>query len=559
MRVWVLLFALAALAAGDGFNPLVPPGVQTNADVAVLFDGMTPCYNFIYGEAGPDKLRIDAACDGPFLAMSCHLQGELTYRVAAGANRSAIFAGDIIENNVRFLYRTDLGNNSLLAFRDSASDPIASCFSANLTTDVCWNLQENASYVVAMGICAGILSSGDVITRQIYASPCANKVLGDPCVAPGFGAAAPGWTCDAVGNCTGAPPAPCLPDTDCRTFAGYNPITGDCEYELLDGDACNSTDYCILDALCVVGVCVPGTTMRQCNLLPCTINGTCNSTSEQCDYIDLPLGTPCSTGLFCVENSTCTAPQTCSGTTITNITDLTCRKNCTCNPANGQPLCDIAFDGTFCNNGFGSQCMIAGECMAGDCEPTVFVDCITPVGCLGAGVCDDVLGTCQNRTKLPLGTPCDDGNSCTVTECNGNGGCLVVNQTTCPPSSSCFLPGFSNGTGPTCVCNNNYFNGGTCSVFGPCQPGTCGNGTCISVGPPTICPGDQCNFPTSCSPVTGCLNPRPPDTPCEAPNGCPSTCLNGACSNPTICAKAPDLEWAIPITTDYLLDYIAAA
>src|SRR5690606_33585435 len=106
------------------------------------------------------------------------------------------------------------------------------------------------------------------------------------------------------------------------------------------------------------------------------------------------------------------------------------------------------------------------------------------------------------------------------------------------PLNECYMQGTANGTGPTCVCSNNYFDGRSCDTGDPCELGVCATGTC-TVDAPVTCPGDECNFPLgSCNIVTGCANPKPDGTACTAPNGCASQCSAGVCPNPTTCAAS---------------------
>jgi hypothetical protein len=67
----------------------------------------------------------------------------------------------------------------------------------------------------------------------------------------------------------------------------------------------------------------------------------------------------------------------------------------------------------------------------------------------------------------------------------------------------------------------------TCTENPTCQSGLC-------AGTPKLCPGDQCNAPTTCSLTTGCINPLDPTGTLNIP--CSKQCFdNSVCGSAGFC------------------------
>jgi hypothetical protein len=527
--------ALATIAGGTGFAPSVPVGVSVNISLANLTD-LQLCYTFNYSASGPNKSDIDAACAGPLVYLGCGLTGENYLRVGAGGNRTDVFGGDVVANGVHFLYTPLV----LQAFRNASEPSFPTCFDASDGEDMCWRLNNATSEILSFGSCAGQQVFSGSVFRSIYSTPCANLTVGAACVQPGGLCVTGSPTCNATGQCGGGTPVVCPPPPPCQVSLGCSPLTGLCETApAVNGTACNSSNFCFVGAMCQSGACVDIPTPRTCvSSAQCFGPGTCNTTSQQCEYLPMANHTACNDNLNCTTNDQCDGNFTCTGVPV-NCTSTGCEINCACNETLNACACDIEPDGTFCTSGFESQCDLGGNCTLGVCVATQFVDCASPSGCFGAGACDDKTGNCVNRTALANGTACSNNNSCIDYACNGAGACnLVISTFPCPAITPCYLPGTRNGTGPTCQCINNFFDGASCPTGDLCVPGLCATGVCTHL-PAVMCPGNQCNFPLpSCSILTGCSNPKPNTTPCTAPNGCSAFCNNGACFNPPTCAAA---------------------
>ena len=140
------------------------------------------------------------------------------------------------------------------------------------------------------------------------------------------------------------------------------------------------------------------------------------------------------------------------------------------------------------------------------------------------------------------GSPCDDGNACTVGDTCVNGICTGT-PLTCTPIDQCHTSGVCNPA--TGVCSNpTRPNGTTCNDGNICTQGdVCLNGVCSGT-PVTCMPSDQCHAAGTCNPATGlCSNPTQPDgTTCNDGNACTENdvCVGGVCSGTSFTCAAPD-------------------
>jgi hypothetical protein len=231
-----------------------------------------------------------------------------------------------------------------------------------------------------------------------------------------------------------------------------------------------------------------------------------------------------------------------------------CHPDCqTCNPATG--LCDDVANDTSCDDG--DACTEADTCQDGTCVAGTPVVCTTPPGpCYQAtGTCEPD-GTCLYAFK-PSGAACTDGDACTQPDaCDGAGACIAGAPVTCPALNQCYEQGICNtstgvcttpkkadGTpcddgdactinevctdgvcgggspkcgggqrcvGGACVCDATSCPTGCCDAQGQCQVGTeagaCGSigGTCIDCGTGGICEAGQCRCGTCSGPTPYC-------------------------------------------------------
>src|SRR5439155_7519625 len=153
---------------------------------------------------------------------------------------------------------------------------------------------------------------------------------------------------------------------------------------------------------------------------PACNNGNACSHSDVCNGAGSYTGTP----ITC-SNTPC-ATKACNGTPQCSVTYLASTTKCRdpsgpCDLAayctgSSEP-CPDAFkaNGTPCNDG--NACTIGERCINGVCgSPTSTVTCGAPDQChAGAGTCDPRTGLCSYANKAN-GTPCNDGMACTAGE-----------------------------------------------------------------------------------------------------------------------------------------------
>jgi len=146
---------------------------------------------------------------------------------------------------------------------------------------------------------------------------------------------------------------------------------------------------------------------------------------------------------------------------------------------------------------------------------------------------------------VPAGTSCTDMNACNGAEvCNASAVCVAGTPTTCAASDQCHDAGTCNPA--TGVCSNPAkANGAACSDGNACtQSDTCQAGACTGANPVTCVASDQCHLAGTCNTSTGvCSNPAKADgATCSDANSCTQsdTCQSGTCigANPVTCVAS---------------------
>ncbi len=214
-----------------------------------------------------------------------------------------------------------------------------------------------------------------------------------------------------------------------------------------------------------------------------------------------------------------------------------------------SPTCRavIFADGASCSQAAraGDACVIDEACLAGNCLVTERVNCsffgaAVPCANVSTAACDPSSGACRFAAQPP-GTPCTDGDLCTIGDaCAADqfgapicvAGAPVICALTgrpCIEAVACSattglcveVPGPDGGACPT-----GAPPGAQCPATGVCFTGEC-------VPPSNICPqpADACRF-AGCNVTGGCaLFERPRGTPCNAGNRCILSpfCSSGVC------------------------------
>ena len=182
------------------------------------------------------------------------------------------------------------------------------------------------------------------------------------------------------------------------------------------GAPCDDGLYCTVGETCQGGACSGGAQRDctggadQCN------SGSCDE-ALGCSTSPLPNGTPCNDNLFCTNGDVC-ADGACAGAArdCTAVEDQ-CNGS-TCDETFG--LCrQVPLTGIVCDDGL--FCTDVDTCSSGTCFGAAR-DCTGVEDQCNGSTCDEGLDTCS---PVPLsGTPCEDGDICTMDDaCSAAGLC----------------------------------------------------------------------------------------------------------------------------------------
>lgn len=353
------------------------------------------------------------------------------------------------------------------------------------------------------------------------------------------------------GTCRGSNPVVCTASDQCHDAGTCDPANGTCSNPRKpDGSACNDGNACTRRDACSYGTC-RGTDPVVCTALDqCHVPGTCDPASGACSNPQKPEGSSCDDGSACTRSDTCCS-GTCRGSNPVVCTALDqCHAPGTCDPASGACSNPSLPDGSLCNDH--DQCTQLDVCSYGACRGSEPVVCPTPAACHDPGICNPATGTCSDPLSAP-GTPCDDGNACTVSDSCLDGSCSQSQPYVCPEPPQCYEPGTCDPATGSCSYNPSYFT--PCDDGDSCTYEICFAGQCFPDGPDLShcvngtldCDETGVDCGGSCAPCA---------TTCDTPGVCGqgfSTCNNsdscycfasddgaGACANDFFCDSAPE-------------------
>jgi hypothetical protein len=364
---------------------------------------------------------------------------------------------------------------------------------------------------------------------------------------------------EGFGTCVDSDLCPCVDDTDCPTCqacrqgvcqpanegqacvgtADDDEDTGICcdgvclDVEICPG-LCDTIDDCDDCQVCQMGICQPceavgniccgGTCVAEENSFSCgdgccPIEDTCCEgfccTGECLRYREAP--DVCCTTLACDVSATesreccpnvedykcCGTVGCCTSSACNEEANVCCDEGFACGATEGNVCCDTETE----------KCC-EGVCIpASECCPAIDPDC--PVGCepncdcsdpandgldcnggiaAGGGVC--ACGFCV----VPLdGCPCGCAGDTECVACDGNGGCVPINQ-----GEPC-----NGGAG---ICDDVWCvdappcadTGAACEFNTDCCEGVCFNGTCVTEVPLCAPLGQSCETLDCCDPLECC-------------------------------------------------------
>ena len=287
-----------------------------------------------------------------------------------------------------------------------------------------------------------------------------------------------------------------------------------------DGYACPDSDRCDGIEICQSGVCTDGPVTDCDDHNMCTAD-TCDP-AIGCRHSPEPDGTSCSDG------NICNGVETCRGGLCRRPDPLDCDDHnaCTTDSCDRDDGCihTTLPDGTSCDDNL--ECNGTDVCQGGECIHSGGLDCdddnsCTDDQCLPEGGCV--------HNPYPAGTPCDDGDICTVNDSCVGGVCTgqavdcdddnMCTEDVCDQMGGCVHTQLADGTG----CGG-----------GQCGQGVCVQGVCEIVDGPSCEDYEPCTRDW-CDPVQGCMHERLPDGwEC----GDCYMCLGGQCMKATNCGKS---------------------
>lgn len=523
-----LLAALLAAAAGAQFTPAPVNFEQVNFNISTTANWQL-CAISPTSSASLTVAQVLARCGGSRILIGCY-SGVSVLPVAAAANKAVVFGGGVVNNTLAPGAVTWTYNATLLS---AASDAPASCLTA--TNGICFPISGGVFDTGAYCGSLGWVPSTPSVSRVFYTNPCEGVAVNGTCPST-VGQCGLNPTCNINGTCISTR-KPAVPDTCVDTY-NCDVITGDTSLTtyLAAGSFCAYNNSCVASAECAANhTCLPASYTPCVPSDSCHDIGTCNLTTQQCEFPTLADGTTCGPSSLCHGLQFCRAGNCTSNTTAP--TAVPCGVPTTCNDFSGWSYAP-ATNGSNCTSA--NTCFFDFYCDGSTAGQSACVG--TPAECVqlechGPPTCSNLTGQCE-AVQLPQNTPCDDGNPCTqgskcsvVATCGGGTPAIDCKAVYGEPPM-CFDYALSALNATTCVCVLVPLNDTKCDDGDLCTDNdTCHIGVCS--GSAVTCPGDDCNAPTSCSPTSRCYNPYP-DTPTLM---CNSTCmLFGTCSNGT-CAN----------------------
>lgn len=195
-----------------------------------------------------------------------------------------------------------------------------------------------------------------------------------------------------------------------------------------DGTNCSVDDGCVLSAVCRRGACVvTASTTCEASSDPCQV-AACDSDRGDCVLTPAPDATPCGSG----DPSSCTPPSfcragVCAPERVDQPGDCVTLAPCEARTwaGNGWTVGPTE-DGSACDDG--QPCTRNTTCTAGVCGGGGPMRCQTENVCARA-FCDPEVGCVEDI--VADGSPCDDGEACTLESACSQGVCVATAEVEC--------------------------------------------------------------------------------------------------------------------------------
>jgi len=334
------------------------------------------------------------------------------------------------------------------------------------------------------------------------------------------------------GVCVGGNPKSCPTTQPCLLAGVCDPRTGACvNPPRPNGTPCDDGNACTQIDTCQGGVCAGGNPVECRASDQCHLPGTCNPATGRCSNPAKADGSACDDGNRCTLGDTCQAGSCRAGAPKPCPASDQCHLEGTCDPATGACSNPQKPDGSRCEDG--NRCTLEDACRGGVCRSGSPRVCVALDQCHVAGTCSPATGDCTNPPK-PDGTSCNDGNACTRRDTCTAGSCTGADPVVCTPRSQCHRAGTCDPASGRCndpesAAGSPCDDGNPCTLDDACQGGMC------HAGPVKPCPApDACHAEGTCEPATGLCRhpPRPDDTLCDDGDPCTlaDRCRAGACS-----------------------------
>ncbi len=332
------------------------------------------------------------------------------------------------------------------------------------------------------------------------------------------------------GGCVAGKPLECNDSNVCTTD-NCEAVKG-CTYTQNSG-GCNADDNpCTVNDTCKEGKCEKGA-QKPCSADSPCVTGLCKiSSAGECTYT-VTEGFTCNDGNVCTSDTKCVG-EACVGKPV-SCDDLNACSTDSCDPVKGcmhAPMSGPCEDGNACTQ----LDTCAGEVCKGS-PVDVAVKCGDGNPCT-SDACDPKTG-CQNK---PIeGDPCEDGNTCTVSDACVKGTCFAgPNKCKCSQTSDCAASEDSNACNGTLICDKSAsiweckIDPNTVVVCDTSKDGACKVTACVvssgdckttpkADGTPCDADGSVCTKADGCA--AGTCTPGTAD-PCDDKNPCTTDSCN---------------------------------